>query len=500
MFLVRILSLTCALLLFAACGGGPRAAGTPTAAPAAPLFGLSSATATPTATVEPEDTPEPTPTQGPIYITYTVQPGDTLGAVSARFNLSVEELMRANGLTNPNSLQVGQVLKIPAFVEKVGPEVQILPDSEAVYGPGYKGFDIKATVAKFGGYLSTFSDYVEGQTMSGAEIIQLVAERYSVGPRALLALLELQGGWVTQATISPAELSFPMGITDGKHPKFFSQVQWAADQLNAGYYGRVSGRLSILNFPDGGRARLAWGLNPGTAAVQNVLSKTADWDTWQSLVGPGGYRATYERLFGDPAQYTVKPVVAKGTTQPPLILPIEPGKLWYFTGGPHAAWVEGSPWAAVDFAPADMAGSCWTSQYWILAAAPGTVTSSQNGIVSEDLDDDGFSGSGWALMYAHIADEDRVEVGTRLNTGDRIGHPSCVGGFAQTSHLHFARRYNGQWIPADDAKMPMVLSGWKFSGDAQEYDGAMQRGTEIRTAENQRIEGKNGIVPGAGER
>ncbi|MBI4674844.1 MAG: LysM peptidoglycan-binding domain-containing protein [Chloroflexi bacterium] len=452
--------------------------------------------ATATLAAEPTETPEPTPTPGPIFIEYKVRAGDTLGAISARFDLSVEDLMKINGLTDPHSLQIGRVLKIRVLVEKVGPDVKILPDSEAVYGPAYKDFDLNAFLAKYpDSYLGSYSEIIEGQNRTGAEIIQLVAERFSVGPRVLLALMELRASWITASALEGNQIAFPMGLQDPGRQNLYRQAAWAANQINAGYYGKISGRLGILEFADRQRAQFAYGLNPGTAAIQNVLAKTATWDEWQTLVAPQGFRAAYEKLFGDPYQYEVKPLLPKNLQQPSLGLPIEAGKLWYFTGGPHAGWVDGSPWAAVDFAPADQAGSCWPSKYWAIAAAPGVVTASENGRVVQDLDGDGFQGTGWALLYMHLADEERVAVGAKLKANDPIGHPSCQGGAAETSHVHFARLYNGQWIPAGDTKIPLVLSGWTFSADSQEYDGAMTRGDQKRTAENQRIEEQNGITP-----
>src|SRR5205085_11017337 len=109
--------------------------------------------------------------------------------------------------------------------------------------------------------------------------------------------------------------------------------------------------------------------------------------------------------------------------QPNIHLPLEDGKVWYFTGGPNAGWVDGSPWAAVDLAPADQAGSCWASQYWNVAAAPGVITASENGRVVEDLDGDGFQGTGWALLYMHNGTDERAEVGQQIQTYDHIGHP-----------------------------------------------------------------------------
>jgi lysozyme len=45
--------------------------------------------------------------------TYTVRPGDTLSAVAARHGTTVEAISQANGITNPNEIEVGQTLTIP---------------------------------------------------------------------------------------------------------------------------------------------------------------------------------------------------------------------------------------------------------------------------------------------------------------------------------------------------------------------------------------------------
>lgn len=503
MKLILLIAASTLLLALVACSGSPTPTPQPSSLPESPLQGTEFAKPTrtldPSQTAEPEDTPEPTPTQGPLFVEYTVQYGDTLGALSQRFNLTVQELMKVNGLNDAHSLQIGQVLKIPAWVEKAGPDIKFIPDSELVYGPAYKDFDIRAVADKYGGYLSQYTERVEGTVMSGPQIVQLVAERFSVGPRALLTLLELQGRWVSSATLSGTQLDYPMGLVDPGRTGLYKQTAWAANKLNEGYYGKVYGHGGIMTFHDGTRARLAWGLNPGTAAIQNMLAQVSDWDEWQQLVSDAGFSATYRDLFGDPFDYEVKPLIPKSVAQPTLRLPLQDGKLWYFTGGPHAGWVDGSPWAAVDFAPADQAGSCWISTYWTVAAATGVITTAEHGRVVLDLDEDGFAGTGWALLYMHTGDEDRVEVGTHVKGSDHIGHPSCEGGAAQTSHLHFARLYNGQWIPAGDPRLPLVLSGWVFSQMQQEYDGTMTRGSEKREAENQRLENVNGVIPDGGK-
>lgn len=44
---------------------------------------------------------------------YEVQPGDTLTAIAESVGVPIAELMRANGITDPNSIQAGQMLRLP---------------------------------------------------------------------------------------------------------------------------------------------------------------------------------------------------------------------------------------------------------------------------------------------------------------------------------------------------------------------------------------------------
>ena len=45
--------------------------------------------------------------------TYTVKQGDTLGTISVEFDVPLEDIMEANGLSDPNVISVGQELIIP---------------------------------------------------------------------------------------------------------------------------------------------------------------------------------------------------------------------------------------------------------------------------------------------------------------------------------------------------------------------------------------------------
>lgn len=59
----------------------------------------------------PTNTALPLPTMGATK--YTVQPGDTLSGIADRFGITVDDIVRANNIADPNSLSEGQVLTIP---------------------------------------------------------------------------------------------------------------------------------------------------------------------------------------------------------------------------------------------------------------------------------------------------------------------------------------------------------------------------------------------------
>jgi LasA protease len=111
----------------------------------------------------------------------------------------------------------------------------------------------------------------------------------------------------------------------------------------------------------------------------------------------------------------------------------------------------------------------------------GLVTRSGFGGVVVDLDGDRYPGTGWAITYMHLAERDRIPAGTLVQTGDRLGHPSCEGGFSDGTHVHIARTYNGRWVSAD-GDVPFNLGGWISQGTGQEYDGFLIRGNVSKEA------------------
>jgi hypothetical protein len=98
------------------------------------------------------------------------------------------------------------------------------------------------------------------------------------------------------------------------------------------------------------------------------------------------------------------------------------------------------------------------------------------------MDGDGSEQTGWNILYLHIAANARVPKGVWVEQDAHIGHPSCEGGVATGTHLHIARKYNGEWIIAG-GPLPFVLSGWTVYAGDKPYQGKLVKGDKVITAD-----------------
>jgi len=116
------------------------------------------------ADIQPVEMPE----DGPP--TVVVEPGDTLGEIAKRFDRTVEEFMRANGIDDPHKLAVGQQLVVP---HKRSEELEV-PDGPTIL---YMDLtcEIDVRVAAFG---------PDGQPIGGAGVIEVFIRWLRIeGPR-----------------------------------------------------------------------------------------------------------------------------------------------------------------------------------------------------------------------------------------------------------------------------------------------------------------------------
>lgn len=134
------------LLLAGACGDDDGGGSDTTAVASGATTAPSPAVTTAVVTAAPVTTSTTIPSE------YTVVAGDTLSGIATKVGVTVAELAQFNGITDPNMIQVGQVLKIPKPGEVVvttappptnpdgtpivtGPSVSTGPDPSATTGP-----------------------------------------------------------------------------------------------------------------------------------------------------------------------------------------------------------------------------------------------------------------------------------------------------------------------------------------------------------------------------
>jgi LasA protease len=445
-------------------------------------------TAEPTQVIEGEVELKPTretPPEQDAPILYYAQAADSLPVVAARFSVEPGEITSPDPIPESTFINPGQLLVIPRRLAETAPAQHLLPDSEVVYSPSATDFDVAAFMGKAGGKLRNYREWLKTSgTLSGAEVVNRVAIENSINPRVLLALLEYQSGWVNGQPADQDAIDYPMGYKDPSYKDLYKQLAWVVDQLGTGYYAYREGRLTEITFPDGSTARLAPDLNAGTAALQYFFSRLYNPAEWQQALDPvTGFPALYEGMFGSPWERakTVEPLFPPGMSQPSLSLPFARNWTWSYTGGPHGAWEKDGAYAALDFAPGSDYGGCIESNAWVLASAAGLVVRSGKGVVVLDLDGDGHEQTGWVLVYLHVSSNGKVPTGTWVDQDDPLGHPSCEGGHSTGTHVHVARKYNGEWIPAD-GPLPFNLGGWVAHAGEEPYLGTLTRDGQTITA------------------
>jgi len=434
------------------------------------------------------DPPTPAATQRSYYL---IQSGDSLPVVAARFQLSEQELTFNNHNVESGYLPAGEKIWLPDGTTIFAEIEPFMPDSEFLYSPSAVDFDVAAYLSIAGGFFASHQEYLRSSGWtSAADIIQRVALENSINPRFLLSILEYE----TQAVFGqPGEninIEYMLGNEDFHRKGFYLQLSWLADQLSVGYYGWRAGTLMEIQVIDGTMYRPSPYLNAGSVgliyyyAQKHVLAQLVEYvDPERGLPG------LHASMFGDPwpRAAEVEPLLPPGLSQPLMQLPFEVGKLWSYTSGPHPAWEKNGALAALDFAPASAESGCVSSKAWVTAVADGMVVRTGAGIVIQDIDplpgqeSDGLEQTGWVILYMHIEERERIESGTRLKAGDRIGHPSCEGGPANGTHVHIARKFNGEWILAG-GPIPFILDGWVAIAGDKPYEGILENGSQIRTA------------------
>jgi LysM repeat protein len=129
----------------------------------------------PTATL-PSTLPDPLIVSGtprpPAGGTYTVESGDNPSSIAAQFGISVDDLMAANGITDPTLLHVGQKLVIPGAQQVLGDTATPRPTAAAASPTA------RPTASQGGG---------QTYTVQEGDIPETIAARYGINAEELMA-------------------------------------------------------------------------------------------------------------------------------------------------------------------------------------------------------------------------------------------------------------------------------------------------------------------------
>ncbi|MEK6222109.1 MAG: M23 family metallopeptidase [Chloroflexota bacterium] len=434
----------------------------------------------PAETQVPTQSPPPhdSPTQKPV-LEYAAQSGETLAILADRFGVSAGEinLIGNNKIATTEMLNPGILMAIPDVLGHTSPGVKLISDSHIVYSPQVADINPGEYIRAQDGFFSTYiSNDLNAMPESGEKLLVRIALENSINPQLLIALLEYRCGCILGELNPDIEPGYLVGINQWPHEGLYRQLLWLVNQLNAGYYGWRAGSLTELIFPMGDTLRINPTLNAGTVALQYLFSQLYDREEWHKAIDTDtGFINTYVSMFAtEQAFMDFTPFYPKDLTQPNFILPFIPGHTWSFTGGPHSAWEKLGPEAAIDFAPMAEEPNCDVSEEWVTAMASGVITRLEPGFMLLDLDEDENEHTGWVILYLHLTWHPKFRVGQHVAQDTLLGHPSCEGGRATGTHLHIARRYNGEWILAG-GPLPFNLGGWQVGDLPEFYKGTLTK-------------------------
>lgn len=250
---------------------------------------------------------------------YTVQMGDTLSGISQLYGISVDAMVEANGITDPDLIVTGQTLSIPGASSGSDPEPEWEPEPAS---PGVGGGHPSYTVGA-GDNLSAIAELL------GISVSEL-ADFNGIGNLDLIVTgqtLAVPGGSET-ATSEVATASY-LGYDDlramffeaaeihGEDPYLMMALAWQESgwQQDVVSYAGAYGIMQVM--PDtgdwAGPALVGWETDYVNSAWDNIQTGVAFYAHLYSMAGSdyyalagyyqGPYSVETEGLFSDTEDY-----------------------------------------------------------------------------------------------------------------------------------------------------------------------------------------------------
>ena len=148
--------------------------------------------------------------------TYVVRPGDTLTDIALRHGTSVQQLVHANGIQDPNYIRVGQLLSIPDPSRNVPTyaqgaddvETHVVHRGDTLFGIArHFGVDPTALARENGINVNAtlpvgVTLHVPGKVVRADALLTHIASQEGVDPKLVKAVAWMESGW-QQGVVSP---------------------------------------------------------------------------------------------------------------------------------------------------------------------------------------------------------------------------------------------------------------------------------------------------------
>ena len=354
----------------------------------------------------------------------------------------------------------GNLWRTPVYHLEI--DTPLVSDGQFVWGPNVGDFDIGKFLEARASPLAAF-----------APDIELWATYSSVNPKVLLAILELQHGWVSGPSYSIPEDEIRATIEDtamGLASTFYEHLEkWGARRPA---FAPVPSYGPSVLLQDGVIASLDPAQSSGTVALLAALAENISSLGYASkfAVATRDFRTIFGAMFPESDLLDTSNQIVPSDTPPDAMfqLPYPLGAEWV-ASGPHS-WNGGSsqpPFSSIDFFTGG--GSCGAppNQY-VVAAAYGSVSRPSGYSCWLEID----HGGGWVTSYYHLQNlYSGAPVGRDTKVGT-IACEICAGGFSTGPHVHFSLKYNGAYMSLEGVK----LSGWTVHVGSVPYNsGSYER-------------------------
>jgi LasA protease len=373
-------------------------------------------------------------------------------AISVVFLSSVGFAVSASTGADVAPVEVGKNLAQLAL-----PSIQLpVSNRSFLYGPEVESFDLE-------NYLARNAPKLRAK----AELIDHWSGYYSINPKVVLTLAEMQSAVLTKP--DQRNLQAPFG-TLSRARGFDGQLRDVLHRLSVFFYGFEANQAAAVS------STVTSNINGATAALVGVLKPSS---TEMSAAEQGALLSAFVQQFRVLFPDDASRLLAMETDVAPAIVALAPpanmmqmpwrrGYAWR-SNGAHSHTGSGWPLSSIDVA---YDWPSWGSPtYSVTAAHDGTAR------VMSRCQIRVTNPNGWATNYYHL-DQIQVNDGQWVTADTKLGVYAssrgaalCQGGSSTGPHLHFSLLNNGRYVSLQDAN----FSVYRVNVGSYNYDNDCRR-------------------------